>query len=589
MNDVLLTIAAVVVQAAVFGFALLPVIDDTASRTATMRALRSPAVFCIALALMLLSGRWPWLTVARELNPDESCFLAQAWRYTQDIIPWRATHSGTSGPLTPWLLAALWQCGAPLSYQTAHVTAAVLQILMLCLTYATIRMLAGEVSARTATMPMALLLARTGDPNFFHRSSEHVPLVLLAGCACAAAAAASPRSLPVGWLLLAGALAGAVPFAKLQAVPLALVLVLIIAGGVWQRTVSARDRLRAGAALVAGGVLVPACVLGLVVAGGAWDEFWSLYIEANLAYGDKKNVGTPLVMRAAGLIAESPMFMILCGTTAAVTGLAAAFCVAGSRVQKTATFWPALASTTALVAVAIFSVGKPGYAFRHYLMLLTLPCMLLTGASLAALLSTDNREVVASWRPMQPRAWAFFVAAAAVPALVALRCVTAGTMSFLEGTDPAKYLVKLSSSRPSAESRVIDGMTLPADEIAVWGWRPDIYIEAARRPAVREVESSVAMIPGPFRDAARRRFLQDIERNKPRLFVDAVCWAGHVIGCWEIWGPELVDIRYGGHETFPELGDYIARNYVGREQVLYYKSSIRIYERRRPLTENGSE
>ncbi len=401
--------------------------------------------------------------------------------------------------------------------------------------------------------------------------------MLLAGCACAAATAASRPRLSEGWLFVAGVFAGAVPFAKLQAVPTALVLTLIIAGGVWQRTVSARGRLQAGMALAAGGLFVPACVMGLVVAGGAWDEFWSLYIEANVAYGDKRTVNTPLFMHVASMIAKSPIFTILCLMTATLAGLAIARCISDRR---TAQFVPALASTAAMVAIAVFSVAKPGFEFGHYLMLLTLPCMLLSGASLATILSPANREAAASRSRLQPPAWAASAFVAAVPVIVAFRYLTAGA-TFVEGAGFAGYAAYLSSSQPSAESRIIAGMTRPADEIAVWGWRPDIYVESSRRPAVADAGMFHAMIPCPLRDAARRRFLDDLRRNKPRLFVDAVCYAGQPVYSAAVFGAEVVERSIGGHETFPELREYIARHYVGREQVLYdHNSSIRIYERR---------
>ncbi len=569
----------VVLQAALFGLAFAA--RDGAAAPRVSRLVRSPALFCVALALMLISGRWPWLAVARELNPDESLWLANASRYLRDIVPWRSTSSGTSGPLTPWLLAALSQCGAPLSYQTAHVTVAALQILVLCLTYTTIRMLAGDAPARLATMPVACLLARTGDQNFLHLSSEHVPLVLLAGSACAAATAASRPETAVGWLFLAGVLAGAVAFAKLQALPLALALTLLIAVGIRRTTLSGRHRLHAGAALVAGGIVVPLLVMGLVLTGGVVNEFWSLYIEANLAYGDKTANRGPLVARAARLIADSPMIATLCGMTATLTGLAAARCLTEWGDGRNGKAWPSLASAAALLAVAVFAVGKPGYPFRHYLMLLTLPCMLLAGASLAQLLRPGDGcgRPGSFWRRFAVWKVLAFAAIVAVPAVVAIRCAAAGDV-FLEGNQSTEYLAFLSSSPPSAESRVISGMTLPHDEIAVWGWRPDIYIESGRRPAVRDVDSGCCILPGPFRESARRKFLEDLQRNEPRIFVDAVCRAGHVVGTAKVFGPELVDRRVGGHETFPELRDYVARHYVGREQVLYYKSSIRIYERR---------
>jgi len=63
--------------------------------------------------------------------------------------------------------------------------------------------------------------------------------------------------------------------------------------------------------------------------------------------------------------------------------------------------------------------------------------------------------------------------------------------------------------------------------------------------------------------------------------VDAVCYAGQPVYSAAVFGAEVVERSIGGHETFPELREYIARHYVGREQVLYdHNSSIRIYERR---------
>jgi hypothetical protein len=75
-----------------------------------------------------------------------------------------------------------------------------------------------------------------------------------------------------------------------------------------------------------------------------------------------------------------------------------------------------------------------------------------------------------------------------------------------------------------------------------------------------------------------------MQRNSPRLFVDAVCYAGFPANSWHVFGQEIVERQLGGHETFAELGEYVSRHYVRRAQVFNEPNglggSIRVYERR---------
>jgi len=517
---------------------------------------------------MMFVGRWPWLSVSRELNPDESCFLAQAARYTVDVVPWRATHSGTSGPLTPWLLAGLWRCGVPLNYPTTHFLALGLQVLVVCLAYGTLRIVAAEMPARCATMPVALLLSRTGDNDFVHLSSENVPLVLLAGCAQAAALGLRAKSMRAafGWLVVAGMCAGSVPFSKLQAGPMALVISTVVTVAILMMTRPIQHRLRLATAFVAGGLVVPCLILWVVWRGGAWEEMMRLYIDANLAYGDRRAGGTPFPMRFVRLVWQSRLFTIL-GTATVVIVIAALARRGWQRdVMTQRGMQGGWIACGILVATTAFCIAKPGYDFRHYLMLLTLPCILTIGFALFGL--EQHADRTAGWlvRPS-------VVPALAVSSAAAITCWAAGA-PFLEGRPALQRLATTSAQPSAAEAMRAAALSATHEEIAVWGWRADIYVDAARRPAVRDV--------APVPDAvAAGRFVEDLRANKPRLFIDAVCPVGFPAIIWPVFGPALIDRRLGGHETFPELGDYIARHYVGREQVRYSGlGSVRIYERR---------
>jgi hypothetical protein len=585
------TAAAALVQLVAYGAAFLPPKLDSKHEskpdfkkrdqgfgTTWLKALCSPPAFCLALAAVLVAGRWEWLEVDRPLNPDEGLWLANAWRYTHDFVPWRATSSGTSGPLTPWLLTVLGFCGAALDYATAHAVALGLQIAVFCLAYGTIRFVCGEVSARLATMPVALLLSRTGHPDFVHLSSENMPLVLMAGCGCAAA-----HGLQGGvaewqrkwWLFLAGVLAGAVPFAKLQAVPMALVMSCVIATAVVVTSSSRQNRLARLISFGSGGCVVPIAIIGMVWWAGVVGDMWHMYVDGCLAYGNPSASERTYATRVSRLIWDSPVFLTLSATVFATTGTAVIGCVVvGWSGTERFRRWLLFAAAVYL-ATAFLCVAKPGHHFPHYLMLLTLPLMLLSGTALQMILSAQPE-----------RRWsAVGVALACVAPLVVLARCGLGGSCFVEGAAYDRFLAAFEQRPPTAEAGVVADLSDPDEEVAVWGaWRSDIYIEARRRPAVRDVELSGAIVPGPFRDFSRRRFLEDMQRNRPRLFVDAVCYAGFPANDWQVFGQEIVERRLGGHETFAELGEFVSQYYVRRAQVFKGRNgsggSVRVYERR---------
>ena len=555
-----------IVQAALHGLMLLqPCRSGRGSQTLMRRVVASPAIFCLAIAAMLLVGRWPWLFVPRELSPDESGFIAMAARFTGDAVPWRATHAATSGPLTPWLLAGLWRCGVPLHYLTTHAVALTLQILVICLAYGTLRIVAAETPARCATMPVALLLSRTGERDFIHLSSEHVPLVLLAGCTQAAALglrAASERGAAC-WLAVAGMAAGSVLFAKPQAVPMAAVISTVVLVAILQLTRPIQHRTRLAMAFVVGGMAVPCLILWIVWWGGAWEEMVRLYIDTNLAYGNRSAANIPFSMRFLNLVRHSPLFTIL-GMATVVIAVAAFVRRAWHREHTMQAAWIACGI---LVATTAFCIAKPGYFFPHYLMLLTLPCILTIGVALCG----PERQGA--------RAMGWFVdpsvaAALAVSSAAALTGWTAGG-PFLEGRLALEFLAEAAAQPPAAESTRAAALSAPHEEIAVWGWRSDIYVDAGRRPAVRDF----AIVPDAV---TARRFVEDLRANEPRLFIDAICPVGFPEIGWHVFGPTMVDRRLGGHENFPAFRDYVARHYEGREEVVYPRiGSVRIYERRR--------
>ena len=180
----------------------------------------------LALAVgLLVYCRLPVLLFNQELNPDESQVIASAITLQIDPVHWRLTDGATSGPLNAYALALPGWLGPSINYMVARLVGLCLLIGTLLSFFSTVKQWLGTSVARLALLPVVTLLSFTQFNDYVHFSSEHVPLFLLSMTWWLLARFRQKPS--AGGLYAIGLVAGMVPFAKLQAVPLALVTVVM--------------------------------------------------------------------------------------------------------------------------------------------------------------------------------------------------------------------------------------------------------------------------------------------------------------------------------------------------------------------------
>ncbi|MFM8268999.1 MAG: hypothetical protein ACKN9V_02330 [Pseudomonadota bacterium] len=497
------------------------------------------------------------MSIARELNIDESWFLASALRYTKDIVPWRSAHNGTSGPLTPWLLTFLGYLGAPLNYFTTHTVALGLQILTVCFSYGTVRILCGEVPARFAAMPLALLFSRTGDPNYLHLASENVPNALMTAGAFTAAQAFNAlkfKKTNRWWFGFAGLFLGGVGFAKLQAGPMALFISVFVVVSILTFPLSRRERSIALLFFGSGVFLVPAFILGIVFLGGAWKDMWHIYIDANLAYGNKNAEHFSFFDRLRILVSDNLVFAYLLHMLEALTAVVFTGQVLLNQSNSKAKNKRIFVASIVFLGVSLFCVAKPGFFFPHYLLLLIFPIILLFGILIQLILKGQPAR---TW-------WVLSLGAAfIVPVFSVSKCILSGE-GVLEG-DRLRLVLEANKEEPiKKEAQILSKLATANDQCAIWGLRTDLYVDGCPRPATREIVLDT--VPGPFGDLSRQRFLDDMKKNKPRIFVDAVCFSGVPKIGWYTTGPAL-ERGLPGYQPYPPLRDYIANRYSLKSEV----------------------
>jgi hypothetical protein len=395
-----------------------------------------------------------------------------------------------------------------------------------------------------------------------HYSSELAPLALLA------LALSQIERRP----LAAAFVAGCLPWAKLQAAPLA---VAVVGWQLWQawrnRPAGSALPWRRGAALI--GLAAAPSLLGiiLVAAFGQFGHFYRRFFLQNVAYVQAGLPFDTVVQDMARFTRESGNFYPWLGATLlllAVLGLVylrqqvkpppqvwrdlkehaqrKGFIVASiwsgllfllgagtthmvKKRKLPPTFWLGVA----LTLMAVVCIVAPARASLHYLLLLTLPLTLWTGVLLCDLWASGNsRRLLAGL--------AFLCALAPFYPRVG------------KGTPDMVGLLAEHWRQPyTALGQVLRRWHQPGARMALWGWLSSAYVEGGLSQATQDTVSQWCILDVPQREYYRATFLSDLQRNRPAVFVDAVGPGA----------PFFFNRATEAHEIYPALADYVRQHY----------------------------
>lgn len=504
----------------------------------------------LLLVAVLAAGRWPTWRIAHELNSDESQFLAGALTLRHDPVFWRSVDGMTVGPLDFYaLLPAGWLHGRD-DYFSGRLTAALLLAAALILAYHTLSAVYGRAAGRIATLPTACLEAFTLHKDLLHYSSELVPVALLALALCLLVRRGLAGS-RWGWNLLAGLALGAVPLAKLQAVPAAAVLGAAgLAAEAWAGgSRPAADRLRAAVALLAGAIAPAALAMIALNVFGLASYAATAYVRHNLAYVETGDWSLANAVTGLWLSADRGESLLLEWLAGGVLVLLVALPVAGRGPPRARIVAAGLAGFLAVCALAAIT---PRRASLHYLQLVVIPWTLLTGAA-AGLLAHAWAERPARRRYVLGGLLALGVGLPLAPRLH-LPPPAAGRLVYYQ----------LHPRGAAAEAVAV--YARPGECLGIWGWASNLYVETGLRQATRRADSSAEITPGPFLAFFRGVYLDDLHRSAPPVFVDATGPGNYAFD----------DRKWSFETTFPALADFIRRHYVSAREV----DGMRLYVRR---------
>lgn len=478
------------------------------------------------IAIALFCFRWPLLWVPHQQNPDESQLIAGAITLWRDPVFWRSVDGGTAGPLDYFpLLPVVWGDG-PASYAIARAIALAVVFETFVFAGAALAIVGGAAVARLAVLPAVAFYAFTTHPDFNHYSTELMPALLLAAAGYAAVRHGQTPSRIALWSC--ALLIGSVPWAKLQAVPLA--------GAVWSmvalREIFAR-RARSLAPLI-GGALIPAVMcFGAAALAGQTEHLIVPFFQHNLAY-----IHAP----------QFTWFQVaaLQWGNARLDGFLALW-LAGSSLVVLLTFAgrmkraPLALRQTQLVALLLFAAGilsalGPRRPSAHHLHLIVLPLIWLTGAALAVALvhfTTRRKQWIAA---------VVFLTCCLAPPLV-LRALPYDPFRAFNTSGVSNERVQLAA--------LVRALSKREEPLAMWGWRCSLYVEAGRPQATRQAHTEAQIYPGPLQAYFLRRYFEDFQASNAAVFADAV-------------GPGNFAFEQASlaHEAFPPLREFVREHYT---------------------------
>jgi hypothetical protein len=547
---------------------LLPV-KTPWSRFGRRATLTEEIVFCFLIFLTIFAFRWVFLFFPRYFNPDEAAFVMGALALEHDPIFWRSIALGTSGPLNGYvpLLPSLF--GFEINYTSVRIIALLLVSGACIFLNLTARNFLHSKLARLVTLGPVAFFALTHELDYIHFSSEHVPLFLLAAAAYFICAIISRDKILTRHIYLAGLMLGSVPLAKLQGVPPAGFMAGLAYIFLLTRPDSWRRRLSWTGYLTLGGATSAIFFFSLAALGGSFGHALHAYLGANSSYAEEGGV------TFAQMIGLIPQFLTTAATFKPYFNSFSILAVAASAIGLFS--WKSAGPLRWIWCLALLNflgaylaVLMPGRLYEHYLLFLVIPTAFLLQASLSLANIPATKSAQPKWR---------------IPATILLTATIAAIFiwPFLGGFPhwprPLGRLKEFVEAPPRPVIAAVQKHAEKGDLVGLWGWMYEVCAEAG---LVRATSNFVlehawidTSIPGRPNKAADYKsfvppyyfdlFLEDMKRNQPKLFVDAV-------------SPVAFNFRERhlyGYETFPELAAYIQQHYQLVEEV----DQVRIFRR----------
>ena len=518
---------------------------------------KSSWFFLILLGLWMVAARWPSYFYPGPYECDEAQTIAAAQTLAHQPVLYRIADGASAGPLVIYCAGLSWIFGASPTLFLARLTAVLFGWIGASAIYFGIRTTRVEVAARLAALAAALFYGLTEFWNYVNYNSEMLPSAL---CAVATACLLGmfcevPEQGRKNWRTLASIAAlllSMVPFAKLQLVPLALSIgLLVYARGLWIMEFKWGPVINYTVQLAASVLIFPVIFFFFIYFGGSFDYFYHSYIANNLLYASSgyashwfvvgkliKN-GSDMIPWGMGMVISTLIFVIL--------GIASNY---GKSIKK---ITAAILCMT-FAGVAAYCVLAPSRDYMHYLLLLPMPLSFAMGTAMALMMQgVKDSPKLRIGSLLAP----FLLLGAMAPYL------NGEIRSGMPWAGIAYHWSQNSLDEISVELK--KRSHTPSDGLLVWGYHPELNVQTGIIQATRLSTTSAQIQQNALTPFYRKALIEDLQNHPPRFIVDDVCEGAFMFQDHSLYGPQC----------FPEFKEFLDSHY----KLVGTYSGMKLYEK----------
>jgi hypothetical protein len=536
----------------------------------------SDLIFSVSLVTFIVVSRWPGF-LAPALNPDEACFIAGGMKLLREPVFWRAVDTGSSGPLNIYPVALPAMLGLRLEYASARIVGLVMMIISVLCLYYSLREIYDKTIARLSIMPVVTCIALMTYFDYIHYSGEHVSvcilsIALLMLCRYYSRDAGKNN----GLIFCLGFTIGLIPYAKLQAVPVALTLFCIFSHILWVKKSSKDQFLRRFCFFLFSAMLFSILITVYLIIFSLQDAFWLGYIKQNIVYSKSffsfSKEFNWLLLMIYNLRDSAALFGL--ATIALLSGLPFLIGRHGCLLSEKRKFdtFIFVYYCLAFLGVSIYSVIYTTRHFPHYLLFLIIPSGFLIGIFLGEL-----RQVLQIHeRNRQSQSVSFI---GCIVLIIVLSTCQQWYRTMKGINIYLTYRKAFLKDYISPIARTILNYASPGETMAIWGWIPGLYVDTGLIQAARDGVTYWQIYPSPEQPYYLKRFADDILSHQPGIFVDAV--APGAFG--------FNNREKEGHENFPEVASIVKEHYKLADEVNGTRIYVKKNEKKTDTKENINE
>ncbi|SEI96844.1 hypothetical protein SAMN04487995_2795 [Dyadobacter koreensis] len=479
-----------------------------------------------------------------EVNVDTSTWISSliSIEHYPDRL-WTFFNYTDSRPLTVFPLILISGLGVEVNYYTSECLGIIFWLSTVFFLFKTLNLYLFKSFSLVISWGLCLFIGTMFLSDYTSYNSEQLGILLLTASTYGYLRYLNHKTKQDFSITFSGLILGSLPYVKFQNVPMGLLIAVMLIIEIIQR----REWKRFWQ-LIGGGLLPTLSINIYYLSENKLMVFWNNYFWNYFYYSYTTQFSNVPIserfnpVRIINFIYYSANSRIYMFSVTFVIFTALISC------RNTIRTWDNMQKKTIIFSVlftliSLYSILQSGNSFQHYRLYLLVPITLLLGLLIAFAAQQYRKNL----------------------ALAFLVCCTV-MAGFNLYTRPEKTDTSF-ENLDFAVLRLIEKESKANEPIVVWGWRDQLYVRSKRAMGFRDAHTFHFSLKSKLIPFWTKDFLQDMETNKPVLFIDTTKPADY-----SIFSRMLLP-----YERVPVINTYIKKHYT----LLATIEGLRIFKRTR--------